>query len=366
VDQRVEVDAGLVETTLYRSDRSGGVRAAHEMAIAIRFFAKRRRRLEAHEVHGGAVPREDQAMSSRVIIEVGLNENQTRAANCHVPYSAEDLADDARRCADAGAAIVHYHARRGTEPALSDPELNAQAQRAIGKASPVIAYPSYAEEVRVLEHYSIGTPAPERYRHLRAGVASGVRFEIAPVDLGALDINAAWDARAGRLVPSQGALLNTGEDQRWMLEFCRTAGLKPQFTTFDTLHVQSLRNVIDWGWVGSGPVIVKLFLAGAAATPATLLFYRERMRELLDGIELLWTPLVYGTDQFPLAALSLALGGHVRVGIGDHSYRERGEPTNAELVERIASIARAFGREPASPDEARALLALAPRAAAHA
>jgi hypothetical protein len=133
-----------------------------------------------------------------VIIEVGLNENQTRAANRHVPYSAEQLAADARRCADAGAAIVHYHARRGPdgEPALSDPELNGAAQRAIGKASAVIAYPSYGEEVRVLEHYSIGTPAPERYRHLRAGVAAGVPFEIAPVDLGALDTNAVWDARA--------------------------------------------------------------------------------------------------------------------------------------------------------------------------
>jgi uncharacterized protein (DUF849 family) len=151
-----------------------------------------------------------------------------------------------------------------------------------------------------------------------------------------------------------------------MLEFCRSAGLKPQFTTFDTLHLQSLRNLIDWGWAGSGPAIVKFFLAGAAATPATLLFYRERMRELFEGIELLWTPLVYGADQFPLAALALALGGHVRVGIGDHAYREQGEPTNAALVERIATVARAFGREPATPDEARALLGLAPGAAARA
>jgi uncharacterized protein (DUF849 family) len=299
-----------------------------------------------------------------VIIEVGLNENQLRAANRNVPYSADELAQDARRCADAGAAIVHYHGRgKAGEPALSDPDPNVEVQRAIGKAAGVIAYPSYGEEVRVLEHYSIGTPAPERYRHLRAGVASGVRFEIAPVDLGAFDTNAAWDAAAGRLVPSAGALLNTGADQQWMLEFCRTARLKPQFTTFDTLHLQSLRNVIDWGWAGPGPAFVKLFLAGASATPATLVFYRERMRDLFAGIELLWTPLVYGTDQFPLAALSLALGGHVRVGIGDHAYRERGEPTNAALVEAIVSVARAFGREPATPDEARALLGMAPRTA---
>jgi uncharacterized protein (DUF849 family) len=300
-------------------------------------------------------------VASRVVIEVGLNENQTRAANRRVPYTAEELAHEARRCQDAGAAIVHYHGRIGAsgEPALSDPEPNLAAQRAIAKSSSVIAYPSYGEEARALDWYELGTPAPQRYRHLRAGVEAGVRFEIAPVDLGALDANAAWDADAQKLVPSRGALLNSGEDQRFMLEFCRTHGIRPQFTTFDTLHLSSLRNLIDWGWAGSPPLVLKLFLVGASATPSTLLFYRERMRELFAGMELLWTPLVYGVDQFPLAALSLALGGHVRVGIGDYHYRERGEPGSAELVESVVAIARAFGREPASPDQTREWLGLA-------
>jgi uncharacterized protein (DUF849 family) len=302
-------------------------------------------------------------MSSRVIIEVALNENRDRAENPHVPYSAEELAAEARRCADAGAAVVHYHGRRGAEgmPALSDPELNLAAQRAIAKASPLIAYPSYAEEARVLDWYELGTPAPQRYRHIRAGVEAGAGWEIAPVDLGVFDTNAVWDARAARLVPSRGALLNTGEDQRWMLEFCRAHAIRPQFTTFDTNHLQSLRNLLDWGLAPAGPIVLKLFLAGASASAAALVFYRERLRELFAGVDLLWTPLVQGADQFPLAALSLAFGGHVRVGIGDHAYRERGAPSSAELVEQIGRIARAFGREPATPDEARERLGLAPR-----
>lgn len=303
-------------------------------------------------------------MSQRVVIEVGLNENQTRAANRRVPYSADELAAEARRCEAAGAAIVHYHGRRGPEgePALSDPEPNLAAQRAIAKSSSVIAYPSYGEEAMAFDWYQLGTPAPQRYRHLRAGVEAGVRFEIAPVDLGALDSNAAWDAREQKLGPGRGALLNSGLDQRFMLEFCRAHGIRPQFTSFDTLHLSSLRNLIDWGWAGPEPLVLKLFLVGAAATPSTLLFYRERMRELFAGVELLWTPLVYGTDQFPLAALSLALGGHVRVGIGDHHYRERGEPGSAELVEAVVAVARAFGREPATPAEARELLHIPPPA----
>ncbi len=105
--------------------------------------------------------------SDKVIIEVGLNENQSRHRNRHVPYSPAEIADVAQRCYDAGASIVHYHGRHGEagEPALSDPKLNVEAQRRITETTPLIAYPSYGSEVRVLDYYDIGTPAPERYRH---------------------------------------------------------------------------------------------------------------------------------------------------------------------------------------------------------
>jgi uncharacterized protein (DUF849 family) len=76
-------------------------------------------------------------------------------------------------------------------------------------------------------------------------------------------------------------------------------------------------------------------------------------------------PVVYGADGFPLAALSLAEGGNVRTGIGDHHYAEQGAPSNAALVERMVTLARAFGKEPATPDEARMMSGMpAPRAVA--
>ncbi len=292
----------------------------------------------------------------KVIIEVGLNENQDRSANRHVPYTAGELADTAGRCYDAGASIVHFHGRlESGAPALSDAALNLEAQRAITEAAPVITYPSYGSETRVLDYYDIGTPAPQRFAHLSAIAESGTRLEVAPVDLGTFDSNVRWDAAAAQLVPSTGMLMNTGEDQRWILEFCDRNGIKPHFTTFDTNHLQNLRNLVDWGWTGTSPLFVKLFLAGVSAQPAVLLFYREQMRELFSDTPMLWMPLVYGSDQFPLCTLALALGGHVRVGIGDYHYRDRNEPTNASLVERIVTISRAFGREPATPDETRAL-----------
>ncbi|MFQ5515149.1 MAG: 3-keto-5-aminohexanoate cleavage protein [Myxococcota bacterium] len=303
-------------------------------------------------------------LGDKVIIEVGLNENQSRRLNRHVPCTPREIAEAARLCCDAGAAIVHYHGRtaEGT-PALSDPAINLEIQRRITESSAVIAYPSYGSEVHVLDHYDIGTPAPERWLHLREGVAARVGFEVAPVDLGVFDTNAGWDPVEQQLVPSTGALLNTGTDQRWMLEFCREHGLKPHFTVFDTVHVQNLANLVHWKWIGDPPVVVKLFLVGANVSPKLLLFYEDRLREALPTLEPIWLPLVYGADQFPLCTFSLIRGGHVRVGIGDHPYRERGEPSNARLVEEIVTVARALGREPASAHEVRRVMGLEPRGA---
>lgn len=296
----------------------------------------------------------------RVVVEVGLNENQDRRANPHVPYTAEELAAEARRCFDAGASVVHYHGRDPVtgEPRLSDPALHVAAQRAITRAAPVLAYPSYGGEVRVLDYYDIGLPAPERYRHIEAIAAAGVRLEIAPVDLGALDANARWDPATRSLVPSTGLLLNTGEDQRWMLNFCRRRRLRPHFTVFELSHVENLGRLIDWGLAGEPPHVVKLFLAGPAATPATLLFLRDRLLERLGQAASAWLPLVYGTDQLPLCTLAASLGGHVRVGIGDYAYPERGAPTNAALVEAAVEVCRALGREPAGPAEAHAAMGI--------
>ena len=64
-------------------------------------------------------------------------------------------------------------------------------------------------------------------------------------------------------------------------------------------------------------------------------------------------PVVYGGDPVPLAILALELGGHVRVGIGDYPHTAEGAPSNAQLVARVVTLARALGREPATSDEAR-------------
>jgi len=296
-----------------------------------------------------------------VVIEVGLNENRRRGENRHVPLTPEELAQAARECADAGASIVHFHGRTGPDahPALSDPGPNVEALRQITESTALIAYPSYGSEVRVLDYYDIGTPAPERYAHIVAAVEAEIRVEVAPVDLGSFDVNGRFEPGKG-LIPSTGMLMNSGRDQEWILDFCAGHGIKPHFTIFDTAHLMNLLNLSLWQRLGEPPIVVKLFLAGLNATPRTLLFFFDRLKEILPSTDLLWMPLVYGVDQFPLCTLALSLGGHIRIGIGDHPYRERGEPTSAALVEQMVTVARAMGREPLSPAQTRERMALPP------
>lgn len=294
--------------------------------------------------------------NDKVVIEVGINEGQMRAANSHVPYDPEEIAAEAARCYGAGASVIHFHGRDRDGGSLNnDPQVNIETQRRITETTPLIAYPTYGSQNPVFDgHYRIGGPAAERYRHFIEGVKTSVKFEIGPVDLGAaLDVNAYRNPKTGEWTLSDGLQINTGEDHRWLTSFCLAHALKMSFAVFDTVHLQNLRNIVDMGWAKEPPLLVKLFFLGDTEGPKKLLHYLDRMNDLLGDMKPSWTPVVYGADQFPMNTLAMALGGHVRVGVGDYHYADRGAPSNAELVQRITAIARAMGREPATPDEAR-------------
>lgn len=298
------------------------------------------------------------ALNDKVIIEVALNENQMRAANPNVPYSPVEIAQSARECYSAGAAVVHYHGRNPTTgaPLMSDAGVSLATQRLITETTPLIAYPTYGSMTRVLDYYDIGDPAPQRFGHIVQGIAEGIPFEVGPVDLGAYDANA-FPTPNG-MVPSTGLLMNTGVDHQWKAKFCNDNGMKITFALFDTRHVRNLKNVIDWGIAGRAPLIVKYFLNGFNASMSSearfLTHYLDETHELVAA-PTSWMAVTGGSDQFPMCASAMSRGGHARVGVGDYHYADHGAPTNAALVERLVRMARALGREPATPDEARAI-----------
>jgi uncharacterized protein (DUF849 family) len=320
-------------------------------------------------------------LTDKVIIEVAVNENAMRTANPNVPYAPDEIAREAQRCHDAGAAIVHYHARDPVTAAMSsDIELNLACQRAVTESTPLLAYPTYGDVVAVTDSwYDLCSPAPTRYAHFVRGVEESIRFEIGPIDLGAFfDINAlklADDADAppprtsegdamhaaldGCEVPgwllNPGHQINNGYDHVWLLKFCRKHALHPTFAAPDTSALLSLRNLIDMGLVPEREVSLKLFFWGDRALATRFRGMHDLARELFGDREARLTPVVHQGDGLSLTRHAMSLGCDVRTGLGDDPHATMGDPTNAELVERLVKMARALGREPATPNEVRQL-----------
>ncbi len=143
---------------------------------------------------------------------------------------------------------------------------------------------------------------------------------------------------------------------RSMAERIRDLGVKPELEVFDTGQLRLAISLVAEGLV-KGPPFFQFALGlrwGAPSDAATLLLMRNMLPE-----GSVWVAFGAGAEQMPVAAQSVLLGGHVRVGLEDNLYRRRGVlATNAELVEDAVRLVETLGGCPAQPDEAREILGL--------
>ncbi|TMB77528.1 MAG: 3-keto-5-aminohexanoate cleavage protein [Chloroflexi bacterium] len=257
------------------------------------------------------------------IIEVSLNEAAMRVQNPHVPYSPNECADDALRCADAGAAVVHWHAR---DPVTGVQRLDDAAL------------------------YGIWTL---RERH---------GLELAPLDLGSVGI-VVWDERTCSFGPGLDLLREHGVVANPLpflldaLEHSYRLGLVPSVAAFDVGFTRTMVLLARAGKLRP-PLFLKIFLSGAWAvgpfpTEEALDFHLQQIPPDLD-VE--WVLVPYALDDPALVERlcrhALARGGGIRLGIGDDPEAFP-ESTNAALVERAARWVAEAGRPLASPADVR-------------
>jgi uncharacterized protein (DUF849 family) len=151
--------------------------------------------------------------------------------------------------------------------------------------------------------------------------------------------------------------MNTQEHLTVMAERIRAAGTIPELECFDVGHVRLANHLVETGVISSPPLF-QLCLGiswGAPATVETM----AHMRSMLPA-DAQWAAFGIGPYQFPMVAACVLLGGHVRVGLEDNLYLERGvlAPSNAALVSKAVDIIKMMGAEVATPDEAREILGL--------
>lgn len=251
----------------------------------------------------------------------------TRADTPHVPLTPGEMAEDVRRCADLGAAIVHVHPRddRG-EPTQSAPRA-AEFFRAIRAAVPEI----------VICATTSGRMVPElEPRAAVLALEGDARPEMASLTLGSLNF------------PSQ-ASINAPDTIRGLAQHMADKGIVPEWEIFDLGMIDFAHYLRAHGLL-SGPVYANILLGslGAlSATPLNLALAVERL-----PADAIWAATGIGRYQLSVQQWAIAMGGHVRVGLEDNIWWDdaRSElATNPRLVERLVAIGRAMGREPASP-----------------
>ncbi|BBK30466.1 uncharacterized protein (DUF849 family) [Stella humosa] len=266
-----------------------------------------------------------------------------------IPVTPEQIATACVEAAKAGATICHIHVRNPeTGKPSMDPALYREVVARIrdsgtdlvinlttgagGRFIPGDVVPS-----EPAKGTNLSTPA-ERVQHVEE-----LRPEICSLDMGTMNFG-------------PHVFMNTPAHLATMAKAIQAAGVKPELEVFDSGHVRLANHFVESGIIEGTP-LYQLCLGiswGQPATPAAMAY----MRDLLPpGAE--WAGFGISRMQFPMVAQAVLLGGHVRVGLEDNIYLERGVyGSNAQLVEKAIKIINLMGHETATPQEARQMLKL--------
>jgi len=254
----------------------------------------------------------------------------TRAQQPALPITPEEIGIAAAECAQAGAAIVHVHARLNDGTPTQDKEVYRQIIAEVEKRCNVI--------VQVSTGGAVGMTATERLAPVT------LKPEMATLSMGT--VNFGGDV-----------FMNHPADIEAFAQAMRAHGVKPELEIFDSGMLTTANRWLKQGLLDS-PAHFDLVLGipgGMAGTLEALMYLRSQLPP-----DATWTVAGIGAAQLPLGALAMLLGGHVRVGFEDNVYYRKGElaSSNAQLVARIARLAQELGRNVATPDEARAILSM--------
>lgn len=267
----------------------------------------------------------------KLIITTALTGNvPTRKMNQSLPVTPEQMAQDVRRCADAGAALFHVHARDENENPSLDRDIFVEI---VGKIKAV---------------------APEVIVQLSTGARAGKNWEDRAVPV--------------RLLPEMGSF-TTGsnnlpgivyENSPQFIEFLakvfQETCVKPEIEIFEPGMINNANFLVKKGYL-QAPLHFDFVMGAPGAIPGSI----KNLLFLTESIPAgsTWTVAGIGKNEIPLATAAIVMGGHVRVGLEDNLFMPDGSPaSNAALVETVVRIAKEVGREIATPDEARQILGL--------
>ncbi|WP_394689761.1 3-keto-5-aminohexanoate cleavage protein [Hoeflea sp.] len=299
---------------------------------------------------------------SKIIISCAVTGSiHTPSMSPYLPVTPEAIAEQAIGAAEAGAAILHLHAR---DPVTGQPSAAPEHYMAFlpvinAQTDAVVNLTTGGSAVMTLEQRLAGplTAAPEMCS-LNMGT---MNFALYPM----LGKRTEWlhDWEEPFLRNSDDLVFkNTPRDIESVLrQMGQERGARFEFECYDLGHLQMLHHFVGRGLI-KAPIFIQFVmgvLGGVAAEPEHLAYLKQTADNLF-GNDYMFSVLAAGRQQMAMAELGARMGGHVRVGLEDNLYIARGQlaKSNAEQVTMVRNIVEAAGREVATPDEARAMLDL--------
>jgi uncharacterized protein (DUF849 family) len=296
----------------------------------------------------------------KVIITAALTGNiHVPSMSPYLPITPKQLIEDAVRCEEAGAAVVHVHAR---DPDNGKPTTDVEVYReilsGIKARSTVVVSPTTGGVAAMTPEQRIAV-VRELQPEMATFNAGSFNFALYPVMSKIEEYKYPWE-KDFLLSTESFIFSNTFTSLK---VFCKTMNevqTKPELEVYDVGQITNLAQVISEGYLRK-PIYLQFVLGILGGIPASvdnLLFLYNTAKSVLGDFQ--WSVCAAGRHQFPMGVVNMIMGGYMRVGLEDNLYISKGvlAKNSAEQVEKAILLAKELGLEVASPDEARKILGL--------
>jgi uncharacterized protein (DUF849 family) len=277
-----------------------------------------------------------------------------------LPIKPKKIIEDAVKAYEAGAGVLHIHARDPTSgKPTTDVNVFREILSGIKEKTDAVICPTTGG--------GIGLEVRDRIK-----VVPALKPEMASFNMGSMnfalhhmlkryrDFRYAWEKEY--LLDSKDFVFkNTFYDLEFIAKIFYENETKPELECYDVGHIYNTSFLLNEG-ILKPPLHLQFVLGILGGVGATIgdLLYMKNVADRLLGENYTWSVIGAGRMEFALCTVGMLLGGNVRVGLEDNLYLEKGKlaRSNAELVEKMVRIANEFGKEPANPEEIRKILGL--------
>ncbi len=284
----------------------------------------------------------------------------TPSMSPHLPITPDEIVADAVGAAEAGAAILHLHAR---DPQTGRPDQRPEAFAAF--------LPRIKQATGAAINITTGG-SPFMKVEERVLPAATYKPEVASLNMGSINFGLyqlldkykdfKFDWEAAYLDSTRDLVFrNSFKDIEYILKTCYDNGTRFEFECYDVGHLYNLAHFVERGLVKPPFFVQSVFgILGGIGTHPEDIMHMKRTADRLFGVDYRWSTLGAGASQLRIAAQSAAMGGNVRVGLEDSLWAGKGKlaTSSADQVRLVRKIIEGLGLEVASPDEARVMLSL--------